>query len=1840
MEDTFPMAYNFDEESGSKLQETHEVGFVDQRLLGLKDFKMILRVTTGQLKTGIYAKYTAGTKVNAAGLQLLEELLLSNIIEWNTHVVVWMNKAEIETMSIDDFTSSTNDNNTAKPAYEVSTVSPNVNTASPQDLEQYMRGLESNGFEVAALSAKYEGKEVLSEDRQEIFINANDTAVAPRNKEGQFKYQDNTRKQGNNKDTSSKAMLAIDGVGFDWSDMARRTSQTNMAQWCCSDFEYTMIKELAPKLVCKTNETLKKYEGSAVLKRKNLQDYQINVLKSEFEKVKQEKEGIEFKIEKFDNASKRLDRLLGSQITDKSKKGLGYNVVPLPHPLSYNRPKKLDLSYSGLDEFKEPEFKSYGSEDSKKESNIVCDKKSDASKENSDDSLVKGQVSEDTSSFVESLLNVDKETIFLVDKKVELVKPKNHEKPVKKSVRYVNTAMRHYHTKRPRAGNTARSYRGLVNAIRVKRVNAVKTSAYPIQNVLWSSNGQEMLKSHDENKLTHSYFKEFDGGYVTFGGGAHGGRISAKGTLKTDRLDFKDLPDETQILLKIHRKDNMYSFDMKNIDPKESLTCLVAKATLEEGTSRELNAGTSIPKEEINQDCIVEDGPHNESDEKDKSEDDSSPKEVYTAGQHVNTASPEVNTGRFKLNTVDPSVNTASSNDQDIPKDMFKLGASHTLETTQVEFSSDEDEPEVDLGNILNSYTIPNTPNTRIHKDHLIKNVVGDMKSSVQTRRMTKPTSEQGFLIEPNKYAKALSDSSWVKAMQEELLQFKLQQVWILVYLPIGKRAIGTKWVFRNKKDERGIMIRNKARFSGISNRCEGCILIWTIEEEVTQKEEGIFISQDKYVAEILKKFNYTDVKSASTLVDLEKPLVKDGDADDVDVHLLRSRIKVKYIKYLMLNASPLKSGDEAVHKELGDRMERAVTMRSSLEAKQDSCSGPRCQETILRGVDAQTRFETTSKQSNDLPLSRVNTLRSGEDNMKLLELMELCTKLSDLFWASAKEKMINGERQLQALVDKKKVIITETGKDGAFLLILNRHLLLLNHHPLDLRRKQSGRKQKKETEVPLDETYHDDSVPIHSNDPLLSGLKRLKKVGESRRVKSSEDKHSLGAQEDASKQGRSFEDIDNGDEVSLVDETQGRSYDAKMFDTDDLHGDEVIVDIEVGEKQEQSVKVDEREIDEITTTGAPTTAIDEITLAQNLIEIKAAKPKAVTTAATTTTTTRSKARGVVVQEPSEFRTATSSPQASQPSKTKDKGKAIMIELELQAELIEEERLARKKEEEANIALIESWENTQAMMEADRLLAERLQTREQEELTDEEKAKLFMEFMEKRRKHFAALRAQEKRNRPPTKTQKRNQMSIYLKHMEAQEISGKKDESSSKKAEIAQDSSAKRAGDKLESDKSKKQKTDENEEVEVDNEAELKKHMVIVKDDDIAIDAIPLATKPLVIVEYKLIREGIMGHYQLIRADGSFKRYSSMIRMLQGIDREDLQTLWKLVKTKHGDTRPEDEHERVLWGDLKVMFEPDIKSDVWRNLQGYKVTVWKLFDSCGVHFVRFGNVHIFMLVEKRYPLTPITITNMLNKKLQADYWNEMCYQLLKLMVKSAVAKMAPSKSIYLHTMGQGGYTLVKEKMNSEKKKPEKNPDVYTVLKDGYTQNREYPDNEIRLVGDKLKETEDKIKEGTLKVDRGTDAMRVVLEGMVTKLKNQFAAQGGQLQLMSTQLTPPNVSPVDIYLINSSADEEGGTTVVGCKNDASIQKSNGLATLEKEMETRAIKCKLWHLKKSTIIALGTIYKTDGKKMLHNKELPKDCYKVSIDTSLVDAACIPDIGNNGFKTVKDAVGGFFA
>ncbi|GJU27461.1 hypothetical protein Tco_1166082 [Tanacetum coccineum] len=177
----------------------------------------------------------------------------------------------------------------------------------------------------------------------------------------------------------------------------------------------------------------------------------------------------------------------------------------------------------------------------------------------------------------------------------------------------------------------------------------------------------------------------------------------------------------------------------------------------------------------------------------------------------------------------------------------------------------------------------------------------------------------------------------------------------------------------------------------------------------------------------------------------------------------------------------------------------------------------------------------------------------------------------------------------------------------------------------------------------------------------------------------------------------------------------------------------------------------------------------------------------------------------------------------------------------------------------------------------------------------------------------------------------------------------------------------KRAGVELVQESTKKQKVEDDKET-----AEIKKLMEIIPDEEeVAIDAIPLAVKSPNIVDWKIHKEG----------------------------RKNLETLYKLVKAKYESTRPVEDLDFLLLGDLKTMFEPHVEDTVWRNQQDYKVLDWKLYDSCGVHSLRMQHVHIHMLVEKKYPLTPSTLSMMLEKKLQIDYESEMAYQLLKFIMK-------------------------------------------------------------------------------------------------------------------------------------------------------------------------------------------------------------------------------------------------
>ncbi|GKD31489.1 hypothetical protein Tco_1242267, partial [Tanacetum coccineum] len=425
---------------------------------------------------------------------------------------------------------------------------------------------------------------------------------------------------------------------------------------------------------------------------------------------------------------------------------------------------------------------------------------------------------------------------------------------------------------------------------------------------------------------------------------------------------------------------------------------------------------------------------------------------------------------------------------------------------------------------------------------------------------------------------------------------------------------------------------------------------------------------------------------------------------------------EVRTPRYPSLVVPLKKVGYEAVHKELGDRMERAATIASSLEAEYESGSGPRCQDTILGDVNAQTRFEIASKQSNDPPLSRGYTLGSGEDNMKLLELKEFCTQLS---YKNIKSVLvITGLSKLMLLSIQFLLLVYFTAAKlmlGSVNAI--RHMLML---PVQVPAAEGEKPIEIDGFAEIIDFLKASSVhyALTVNPIIYTSFDKQRVIVTESSIR--RDLHLDDAEEEDPEVGKeenvktyrfkeTQENIDADVEVTLVDETQERQDDELMFDTGVLDTDEMLVEEKVDEEEEQSTKLDDSTAGEAVATAS----------------IKAAKPKVVTTAATTTTTTtttRPKDKRVVVQEPSKFRV----PQEAQPSISKDKVKGIMIEPEvplkrkdqialdekiardiqakLDAKLIEEQKLARKQQEEANIALIESWENTQAMMEADRLL--------------------------------------------------------------------------------------------------------------------------------------------------------------------------------------------------------------------------------------------------------------------------------------------------------------------------------------------------------------------------------------------------------------------------------------------------------------------------------------------------------------------------------------------------------
>ncbi|GKD32718.1 hypothetical protein Tco_1248227 [Tanacetum coccineum] len=136
--------------------------------------------------------------------------------------------------------------------------------------------------------------------------------------------------------------------------------------------------------------------------------------------------------------------------------------------------------------------------------------------------------------------------------------------------------------------------------------------------------------------------------------------------------------------------------------------------------------------------------------------------------------------------------------------------------------------------------------------------------------------------------------------------------------------------------------------------------------------------------------------------------------------------------------------------------------------------------------------------------------------------------------------------------------------------------------------------------------------------------------------------------------------------------------------------------------------------------------------------------------------------------------------------------------------------------------------------------------------------------------------------------------------------------------------------------------------------------------------------------------------YKLTRENGSSSYYGNLQAILGRLDRQDLNDLYSLVQERFQTTTLEG-HDLLLWGDVKMIFDPDEGDEIWRNLQDWKLLKWKLHENCGIHTLSMLGtlIEINMLVEKKYPLTKDILEKMLKLQLEAEKESIMALNLIK-----------------------------------------------------------------------------------------------------------------------------------------------------------------------------------------------------------------------------------------------------
>ncbi|GJU96289.1 retrovirus-related pol polyprotein from transposon TNT 1-94 [Tanacetum coccineum] len=872
---------------------------------------------------------------------------------------------------------------------------------------------------------------------------------------------------------------------------------------------------------------------------------------------------------------------------------------------------------------------------------------------------------------------------------------------------------------------------------------------------------------------------------------------------------------------------------------------------------------------------------------------------------------------------------------------------------------------------------------------------------------------------EPKKVTHALKDPSWIKAMQEELLQFKLQKVWTLVDLPNRKRAIegidynevfvpvarieairlflayasfkdfvvyqmDIKSAFLYGKIEEEVYVCQPLGFedpdfpdkvykiekalyglhqaprdwyetlttylldnefqrwkidktSFIKRHKDDILLVQVYVDDIifgsTKKELcNNFENQDKYVDDILKKFGFTEVKTASTPIETQKPLLKDEHGEEVDVHIYRYQVnpKVSHLYAVKRIFRYLKGQPKLGFWYLKDSPFDLVAYTDSDFARES--------------------------------LDRKSTTR-GCQFLRCRLISWQCKKHTV---AIVKAKTVNGELQLQALVDGKNVIITEStvrrdlqledaeGVDCLPNATIFEHLTLMGYGNISqkltfykaffspqwkflihtilqcLSSKTTAWNEFSSTMASVIICLATNQKFNFSKYIFESMVKNLDNVNKflmyPRFVQVFLNKQVDGMSKhngiyvipshtnkifgNMKRVGKGFSGRETPLFPTMIVQAQEEMGAGLASPTDPHHTPTITQPSTSQSIKKQKPRKPKRKDAEVPQPSSPTTNVADEAVYEEMDD-------SLETAGTTATSldaeqdrgninkTQSKA---TLNERSSIGTSSGSSPRRQDtmgytiaqtgvkssndeislgedaSKQGRKIHDIDADEDITLENVHDAEMFDVNDLHVNAASIVTTVSAAATIKNNKAQGERnclqrasginnnnifittilgnssgqrLQAREQEELTIEERAKLFQQLLEKRRKHFAEKRAEEKRNRPPTKAQQRSIMCTYLKNME-----GWKAKSLKNKTELVEESSKKSKVEVIE---------DDDQEV-----AKMKELMEIVPDEEeVAIDAIPLATKTPSIVDWKILKEGKISYFQIIRADGSSKRVMS-----------------------------------------------------------------------------------------------------------------------------------------------------------------------------------------------------------------------------------------------------------------------------------------------------------------------------------------------------------------------------